>query len=240
MPKVIEILREATRSRHANLASIPAMSRLFAADYTVSEYKSHLGRMLGLIEPLERAAFLAAEESAEAANLDQGAGKQASGPESRVDSTGSCVGVKTPTYQSQPIARPGFPAACYAGHPDILPNRSSDLRSDLIAMGMTEVEIDGLERCLHVPSLSGPRRRGFTYVILGSMLGGKLIVKQLSSVLGSEGSYSFYGGGEKKYATQWASFRSDLEETGQHEVETVCATAIEIFDVYAAWLSEPL
>jgi hypothetical protein len=37
---IIEALRVATRSRHATLASIPAMLRLFEADYGISEYRA--------------------------------------------------------------------------------------------------------------------------------------------------------------------------------------------------------
>jgi len=54
-PGVIGALRDATRSRHANLGASPAMSRLFDPGYTVPEYRAHLGRLLGLFEPLERA-----------------------------------------------------------------------------------------------------------------------------------------------------------------------------------------
>src|SRR5580658_3832866 len=52
---VIEALRDATRSRHASLGASPAMARLFDPDYTIAEYREHLGRLLGLFEPLERA-----------------------------------------------------------------------------------------------------------------------------------------------------------------------------------------
>lgn len=188
MPQVIEILRSATRSRHARLASIPAMSRLLADDYSVAEYRSHLGRMLGLIEPLERAASLAAQ----------------------------------------------------AGRSEALPKRSGDLRADLFAMGATHAEMDGFERCGQIPSFSAAGLRGYSYVILGSMLGGRIIVRHLSAVLGARASFSFYGGGQSRYEAQWGSFCSDLETTPEQDVEAICATAIEIFDLYAAWWSQPI
>jgi heme oxygenase len=53
---VIEAIRDATRSRRASLASSPGMSRLFECDYTISEYRAHLGRLLGFFEPLENSA----------------------------------------------------------------------------------------------------------------------------------------------------------------------------------------
>src|SRR5664279_1671863 len=64
VPAVIEALRAATRSRHEQLGNSTAMLRLFDAAYTISEYRSHLGRLLGLFEPLERAAARAAHPSA--------------------------------------------------------------------------------------------------------------------------------------------------------------------------------
>lgn len=50
------LLREVTRSRHLALHEAPLMRRLFAADYALAEYRTHLESMLGVIEPLERAA----------------------------------------------------------------------------------------------------------------------------------------------------------------------------------------
>jgi heme oxygenase len=58
--KVIETLRDATRSRHAQLGASPAMLRLFAVDFTIPEYQAHLGRLFGLFEPLECAVACAA------------------------------------------------------------------------------------------------------------------------------------------------------------------------------------
>ena len=60
-PAVIEALRDATRSRHAQLGASPAMLRLFAVDFTILEYQGHLGRLLGLFEPLEYAVACAAD-----------------------------------------------------------------------------------------------------------------------------------------------------------------------------------
>ncbi len=50
------LLREITRSRHLALHEAPLMRRLFAADYALAEYRTHLESMLGVVEPLERAA----------------------------------------------------------------------------------------------------------------------------------------------------------------------------------------
>ena len=66
---VIEALRNATRSLHAKLGSSPAMSRLFDSDYSISEYRTHLRRLLGFFEPLERVALHAAEVEGSAYSL---------------------------------------------------------------------------------------------------------------------------------------------------------------------------
>jgi heme oxygenase len=161
------------------------MARLFAADYTIHEYRAHLGRMLGLFEPLERAAVHAAGASQ-------------------------------------------FPSAL---------QRSKDLHYDLNALGASEDEVDTFERCPFVPSLPTAGLRGYLYVVLGSMLGGKIIVRRLRSVFGEDASYRFYGGGEpQSHESHWTSFCSDIEECGKEDVQIICATAVQVFDTYAAWL----
>jgi len=188
VPGVIEALRDATRARHASLAASSAMVRLFDSAYTLSEYRAHLGRLLGLFEPLERA-----------------------------------------------VADATDPA-----DPECTIQRSSALREDLRIMGATARDIDALERCHQLPHIESAGLAGYTYVILGSMLGGKVIVRRLRAVLGPDASFLFYGDGNGRSEGLWASFRSELEENGESDVEMICATAVSIFDAYTAWLSEPL
>jgi heme oxygenase len=183
---VIEALRFATRSRHAALASSPSLKRLFASDFTLAEYISHLGCLLGLFEPLERAAA------------------QAAGP-------------SLPALQ-----------------------RSKDLLDDLRIMGVSAEEIDAFERCSRIPSFSAAGLLGYSYVMRGSMLGGKIIARQLRTVLGPGVSYRFYGGNQPQNdESHWASFCADLEEHGKEDVQAICATAVQVFDLYAEWLSHP-
>jgi heme oxygenase len=185
---VIEALRVATRSRHASLASSPDMKRLFAADYSLAEYKSHLGTLLGLFEPLERAVVPA-----------------------------SGAGFFLPLLQ-----------------------RSKDLRHDLRAMGASVEEIDAVKRCPCIPSFPPAGLRGYLYVMHGSMLGGEIIARQLRTVLGHRASCRFYGGNEThNCGPRWASFCADLEEHGKEDVQTICTTAVQVFDLYAEWLSLP-
>ena len=184
-PSVIDALRGATRSLHENLGSGQAMSRLFASDYTIAEYRAHLGRLLGFFEPLEIAA-------------------------SRVDNP-----------EASPLAI----------------QRSGHLREDMEKMGVTAKDIDSLDRCSRLPHISQAGLRGYIYVILGSTLGAKLIVRQLRSVLGPDASFCFYGDEDGRYQAAWSSFRLDLEENGRSDVDAICATAVGVFDAYAEWFS---
>ena len=183
--KVIDSLRDATRSRHAQLGASAAMLRLFAPNFTIPEYKAHLGRLLGLFEPLERAVSRAA---------------------SGADSIRAL-------------------------------GRSHALREDLRAMGATASDIDGLERRSWLPSIDPAGLYGYTYVVLGSMKGGKIIVNRLRSILGPAASLHFYGDGNEGSDGLWASFCSELEAHGRENVEAICSTAVTILEAYAAWLS---
>jgi len=49
--------------------------------------------------------------------------------------------------------------------------RSGYLREDLLIMNATAGEIDSLERCHALPSITRAGLRGYTYVVLGSTLG---------------------------------------------------------------------
>lgn len=163
------------------------MIRLFDAAYAASEYREHLGRLLGLFEPLERTVADAADPT-------------------------------DPVHALQ---------------------RSSALREDLHIMGATARDIEALERCPRLPPIEPAGMRGYTYVILGSLMGGKIIVKRLRAVLGKDASFQFYGYGNGRSEVLWTSFCADLEENGGEDVQAICATAVTIFDVYAWWLSEP-
>jgi heme oxygenase len=188
VPGIIEALRGATRSRHARLASLPAMLRLFEGDYAISEYRAHLSRLLGFFEPLE------------------------------------CAVAKATAPEDQALRL----------------HRSNDLREDLRIMGATARNIAAIERCTLIPPIATAGLRGYTYVIMGSMLGGRILIQRLRAVLGPAASFCFYGGGSVPYEVAWAGFCSDLEEEKDGEnVQSMCATAVGIFDAYTAWLSEP-
>ncbi len=185
---VLEALREATRSRHAMFGACPAMARLFEPSYTMSEYKALLGRLLGLFEPLERAASDAAD------------------PEDSV------------RYIQRSIA----------------------LREDLEIMGATSADLEALEWCSRIPLMTKAGLPGYRYVILGSMLGGKIIARQLRSVLGPNASLLFYGDENGCSGALWNSLCLELESSPPQDRDMICSTATNIFDLYGEWLSPPI
>jgi hypothetical protein len=84
------------------------------------------------------------------------------------------------------------------------------------------------------------RLERYTYVVLGSTLGAKIIVKQLRAVLGPTASFRFYGDEDGLYQAAWSAFCSNLDGSGQNDVGLICATAARIFDAFLAWFAAPL
>ena len=161
------------------------MRRLFAADYGVAEYRAHIGRLLGLYEPLERA-FAGAGGRADAFDIHA---------------------------------------------------RTQALRADLRAMGATAKQAGQLERHRPFTALTTLESLGYAYVLFGSMLGAKLITARLRRVLGDAASYHFYAADQPEADRMWQSYCDRLQRDGGANVALVCAAAMEMFDVYAAWLS---
>jgi heme oxygenase len=164
--------------------AIPQMTRLFARDYTLAEYRAHVGRLLGIFEPLE-------ESAAQAISAD--------------------------------VA------------PHFL-RRAGTLRDDLLAMGCTSSDIDRLERCRRLPALALDGMRGYVYVVLGSMLGGRVIAQRLQKVLGPQAALRFYSDGMGENDARWTRFCADLERHGGADLAAICATANATFDAFADWM----
>ena len=123
--------------------------------------------------------------------------------------------------------------------PAPLHRRSLDLRDDLAIMGVEPAGIDRLGDVHILTDLPAGGLRGYTYVILGSMLGGRLIVKQLRSVLGPSASLRFYGAGASGALGLWEAFCAELATARNADVRAICSTASAVFDAYAHWLSKP-
>jgi heme oxygenase len=63
--------------------------------------------------------------------------------------------------------------------------------SEVTVMGATTSDIAALERCRWLPRIEPAGLYGYAYVILGSMMGGRIIVKRLRTILGPAASFRF-------------------------------------------------
>jgi heme oxygenase len=122
--------------------------------------------------------------------------------------------------------------------PAPLHRRSIDLREDLRAMGV-DAAMDPRASGRAFKDFPAGGMRGYSYVMLGSMLGGRLVVKHLRSVLGPAASLRFYGAGESDGIALWGSFCAELATARHPDSHAICETASAVFDAYADWLSAP-
>ncbi len=114
--------------------------------------------------------------------------------------------------------------------------RSDALRDDLIALGWPPNTIAVLRRCTELPELTSAGIWGYCYVMLGSMLGARIIAGQLDNLPGAQVAMRFYRGDDAENGRRWTSFCDDLERYGAADVAAICATANATLDAYAAWL----
>ena len=114
--------------------------------------------------------------------------------------------------------------------------RAGALCEDLSAAGWTTGALDAVKPCDRLPALTRAGVPGYLYVMLGSMLGGRLIAQRLRRVLGPRTSTRFYGGGTGTMAVRWPAFCADLERREHSDMISICNAANATFDTYAAWI----
>jgi heme oxygenase len=115
-------------------------------------------------------------------------------------------------------------------------SRTAALRQDLVAMERPLTEIDAVAHCTRLPVLTRDGIPGCLYVMLGSMLGGRVIAGRLQSTLGPAASLRFYGGLGSEGDARWAAFCSELDGCGPGDVPAICGAAKATFDAYNAWM----
>jgi heme oxygenase len=119
--------------------------------------------------------------------------------------------------------------------------RADLLRCDLLGLGSTAADVDGLARCTQLPLPDTPDRAlGCAYVFEGSTLGGRVIFKHLARVFPQRADVplSFFAGDGERTGDNWRCFCAALNGAAAN-VDEVCAAACSAFDAMAAWLGEP-
>ena len=114
-------------------------------------------------------------------------------------------------------------------------------RCDLLGLGATQADIDGLARCAQLPPLdTSDRALGCAYVFEGSLLGGRVVFKHLARLFPdrNEVPLSFFAGDGERTGDSWRRFCAAVN-SGATNVEELCAAACSAFDAMAAWLRGP-
>jgi heme oxygenase len=118
--------------------------------------------------------------------------------------------------------------------------RTELLRCDLLDIGLSPADVNGLARCARLPEVDTPDRAlGCAYVFEGATLGGRVIFKHLTRIFAApDVPLRFFAGDGARTAESWRRFCDVLNATASN-VDEVCAAARAAFDAMAAWLGEP-
>lgn len=118
--------------------------------------------------------------------------------------------------------------------------KTSELHADLLAFGLTDLDIAKLPVCRALPSLSsGPEILGTMYVTEGSALGGLMISKHLSTFpYYREDRGSFFHADPKGVSTRWKSYLAALEGVAEADEPAVVGAALKAFAALDGWMRE--
>jgi heme oxygenase len=105
--------------------------------------------------------------------------------------------------------------------------RAPRARADLLALGASGAEIDGLPLCGPPVVSSSERAWGALYVLEGSTLGGRIIRRELQSRLGPQiaQASAFFDGRAGEGGPLWRSFLQALEQRVRTPAERSAAQA---------------
>lgn len=119
--------------------------------------------------------------------------------------------------------------------------RTSALRADLRALGMSGFEIDALPLCKDLrPVRSRTELMGRMYVVEGSALGGRVMASKLDGMLGvgNMRGRTFLAGRSAPDPLPWPDFCRLLETlNGPTDVEDIIESAMMTFRILADWLN---
>lgn len=117
--------------------------------------------------------------------------------------------------------------------------RSPDLRADLLALGLSDRDIEALPVCEGLRSVrSNAELMGRLYVVEGSALGGRVLAARLDGLLGPAGTAGrrFFTGRAAPDPLPWPAFCRLLEAQAA-DVEAMIEGADTTFHALADWLA---
>lgn len=121
--------------------------------------------------------------------------------------------------------------------------RAPRLRSDLLALGLSEGDIDRLPRCVELPQVATPSDAlGCLYVVEGSTLGGQVILRHLARHLGVHAGQgaSFFAGYGSETGMRWKETCAAIaafDASGGGSAEGAARAAVATFASLEAWLA---
>lgn len=122
------------------------------------------------------------------------------------------------------------------------PRRAHLLARDLAALGMPRAAVRALPRCPSLPRLERPEHvAGCLYVIEGSVLGGRLIAREVERRLGLDAARgaSFFHAGSADGNRRWRRLVAALERSAGDgaAVDEMATAARETFASLSRWAS---
>lgn len=116
--------------------------------------------------------------------------------------------------------------------------RAPRLRNDLLALGLTQQEIDSAPRATEIPTTSTKSEvLGVMYVLEGSTLGGMLIAKHLRSFpYFGESTGSFFLTDPQALSQRWKAFLDLLETSSDIDEASAVEAASLTFTLLDRWM----
>lgn len=111
------------------------------------------------------------------------------------------------------------------------------LRDDLVALGHTHADVDGIDRLPLDTALEGPRALGWAYVLEGATLGGRVLAPRLRERLGLDTGLAFVTAYGADTDERWQCFRRALVRyAAMNDAATEIVTgAIAAFTAVHEW-----
>lgn len=131
-------------------------------------------------------------------------------------------------------------AALYDDNLFLAPRRRAHLlAADLTRLGLKDVE--HLPRSPGVPLRDRCMALGSIYVMEGSSLGARIILRNVERCLGDEGTKSsrYFAGYGEQTGAMWRAFLERLEQTSPSDRELVGQGALATFESFGKWFGLP-
>lgn len=113
------------------------------------------------------------------------------------------------------------------------------LAADLLSLGLAPDAIAALPACRPPELGCAAAAMGSLYVMEGSTLGGRLILRHVERHLGLSGGGSYFTGYGDRTGAMWRSFLARLDQWPAAEAERIVCGAKATFEQLGWWFAQP-